>query len=543
MCPSLNILPSHIPGEDGGLKTMRNHVLKRCQSKELLGLFPESLLIVSRRVSFEACLDIIVEEARTRHSSTAIEFVWLDIACIDQNPGSPDAASEIGRQAKIFNRACDVYAWLNTLEWGTLINLFLHDQSQEEYEATMDMNSREQIVDLNDIPSATFVDYLLTDPWFTSLWTLQEAYLCPEAFIMTKDVKNSLWSDRAPDGARPAMDLKTLLDVFQMTWLYTGSKLRDEFTLAPNWNQHALGQIRQSIERSGLLELAERCPTALLTAARHRKTGPTNTTDRVYGIMQVFSLRLGKSRPGAKVDDSYTLEDLEDELGIALMTKDPMLSQLHVYQTTPPVGKGWRVTQESRSAVNQASRLNMFDSIYLAMGYKGLDSQPVSKMTIPATVFSPINCKGETCALFEGPVVSLQLLHEVFSSNLAQTAPAWAHDLFAVALDSPKPADIVWGPIDSTWKDLDHLGQLAEKHSGGMVLLLGTYDPSIASPGQAALALLIVPYDHMDCQKPSLWRRAGLCTWKVRHRLINDALRPMLDGRDPMWSSKIGVLV
>lgn len=54
------------------------------------------------------------------------------------------------------------------------------------------MNFREKIVDLNDIPSAAFVTYLLTDPWFTSLWTLQEAYLCPEAFIMTKDVDNSL---------------------------------------------------------------------------------------------------------------------------------------------------------------------------------------------------------------------------------------------------------------------------------------------------------------------------------------------------------------
>lgn len=84
----------------------------------------------------QSCLEIILEEASTRDSSNTIEFVWLDIACIDQNPGSPDAASEIGRQAKIFSRACDVYVWLNTLEWGTLINLYFHDQNQEEYEAT-----------------------------------------------------------------------------------------------------------------------------------------------------------------------------------------------------------------------------------------------------------------------------------------------------------------------------------------------------------------------------------------------------------------------
>lgn len=339
------------------------------------------------------------------------------------------------------------------------------------------------------------------------------------------------------------MDLKTLLDVFQITWAYAGARMRDEFTLAPNWDKSALGEIRRSIEKSGLLELADRCPTALLTAARHRKTGPQNTTDRVYGIMQVFGLRLGKARPGAKADDSYTLEDLEDELGVALMTKDPMLSQLHVYQTMTPVGKGWRVTQESRSAVYQASRLNMFDSIYLAMGYKGLNTKAGNDMTIAATSFSPIKCGGQTCALFEGPVVPLQLLHEVFASNLAKTAPGWAYDLFAIALDNPKPAEIVWGLIDSTWKDLDQMKHLEEQHPGGLVLLLGKYNPSIASQGQAALALIVVPYDHMNSQKPSRWRRAGLCTWKIHHRLIDDAVRPKLDGQDPMWSLTNGILV
>lgn len=341
------------------------------------------------------------------------------------------------------------------------------------------------------------------------------------------------------------MDLKTLLDVFQITWAYARSRLRDEFTLAPNWNENALGKIRRSTEKSGLLELADRCPIALLTAARHRETGPGNTTDRVYGIMQVLGLRLGNSRPGAKSDDSYTLENLEDELGVALMTKDPMLSQLHVYQTTLPVGKGWRVTQESRSAVHQASRLNMFDSIYLAMGYKGLDTKVGKDLTIAARSFSPIKCNGQICALFEGPAVPLQLLHEVFASNLAQIAPGWAHELFAVALYSPEPADIVWGsgPIDSSWKDIDQVEHLAEQYPGGLVLLLGTYNPSVASQGQAALALIVVPHDDINCRKPSMWGRAGLCTWNIRHRLIDDALRPKLDGQDPMWILTAGVLV
>lgn len=410
----------------------------------------------------------------------------------------------------------------------------------------MDRNSEERIADLNNIPlpSVAFVDYLLTDPWFTSLWTLQEAYLCPEAFIMTKDVKNSLWNDRAPDGARPAMDLKTLLDVLQMTWAYTGAKLTDAFIVNPSWNETALGKIRKSIEKSGLLELGDGCPTALLTAARHRKTGPNNTTDRVYGIMQVFGLRLGRSRPGAKSDDSYTLEDLEDELGVALMTKDPMLSQLHTYQTAPPVGKGWRVTQESRSAAHQASSVNAFGSIYIEMGYTGLDIEPRHKARTQAASFSPFKFNGETCALFEGPAIPLKSLHGIFAPDFAHRTPGWAHDLFTTALDSPEPVEILWGPgsKDSPRRDLDQVERLAEQHPGVLILLLG-YCSTFLNQDRRALALIIVPYEHMDCQEQSVWRRVGLCTWDIDHRYVNDALRPILYGQDPMWSSKKGALV
>lgn len=38
-----------------------------------------------------------------------VEYLWLDIACIDQTDGS----LETGRQAKIFKGAYDVVIWLN----------------------------------------------------------------------------------------------------------------------------------------------------------------------------------------------------------------------------------------------------------------------------------------------------------------------------------------------------------------------------------------------------------------------------------------------
>ena len=42
-------------------------------------------------------------------NGVTVEFLWLDVACIDQTPGSREKALEIGRQAKIFRRAETVF--------------------------------------------------------------------------------------------------------------------------------------------------------------------------------------------------------------------------------------------------------------------------------------------------------------------------------------------------------------------------------------------------------------------------------------------------
>jgi hypothetical protein len=39
-----------------------------------------------------------------------VEFVWLDVACIDQRANELRSAAEIGRQAAIFNGAIQVFA-------------------------------------------------------------------------------------------------------------------------------------------------------------------------------------------------------------------------------------------------------------------------------------------------------------------------------------------------------------------------------------------------------------------------------------------------
>lgn len=41
-----------------------------------------------------------------------VEFVWVDIACIDQRMGSEEGGLEVGRQAAIFHGAQQVFIWL-----------------------------------------------------------------------------------------------------------------------------------------------------------------------------------------------------------------------------------------------------------------------------------------------------------------------------------------------------------------------------------------------------------------------------------------------
>lgn len=117
----------------------------------------------------------VIRRATTdrRHPSRlgkAIDYVWLDIACIDQrilNPGSTGAA-EVGRQAKIFRGAAQVSIWLNTLTKDQLhtIQAALTEVSRNLGNASCDSKIRESLpVETNNALQA-----LLYDPWFSSLW-------------------------------------------------------------------------------------------------------------------------------------------------------------------------------------------------------------------------------------------------------------------------------------------------------------------------------------------------------------------------------------
>ena len=265
-------------------------------------------------------------------------LIWLDIACIDQ-ANDTVKLDEIGRQADIFRRAKQVYVWLSGLNTDSLTRLTEHvgrfarqleDLEVRGHNYTYDPEEVDHLVTGEIEGASCAVEKLISDPWFSSLWTLQEAYLRDDAILLSKNGDTVYYQTYKSD----TLSLHTICGYFQTIKL----------ALYPYVHHSAaLQRTMYLLEKSGLVTINIDGGSAMLlySAAGHRTT--SEVRDRVYGIMQVYSLRLGASK---NPDQDFTLEQLEDELGAALNEQSPITAQMHVHAKPPPDGKSWRVTQQ-----------------------------------------------------------------------------------------------------------------------------------------------------------------------------------------------------
>lgn len=412
------------------------------------------------------------------------------------------------------------------------------DQAWEATKDRIDSNC----VDMEDLVNIEFVKYLTADPWFSSLWTLQEAFLRPDAFIMTRNARESLWEEK--NAGKVMVTLRMVLDAVWVTWAVIGqTRFRDDIVFGPGWDSKSIANLRRSIEESGLVQLYERCPTGLLAMAQYRQTGPDNTTDRIYGIMQVFDLRLGKSRPGADPGHDYTLDELQDELGAALMTKDPVLSQLHIYQSPTALGKGWRVNEHSRPA-------DWFEDVVRDFGYDSALSSNPSHNDLSMSQLSPIQLSGAVWCHIKGPAVPLGNLRDVWEDMGEKIQGTYKVRL---GINCPKPTRLrdMQGRVSEYM--LKEISDLVSQHTRALVVLLGVcYSPSVRyrtnenpiiehSP-KGAFGLVVTPYESVDAPNGLVWRRIAICSWDLADERIPADIKPCLMGQDALWSPLEGVL-
>ncbi|KAK8073949.1 heterokaryon incompatibility protein-domain-containing protein [Apiospora phragmitis] len=230
-------------------------------------------------------------------ASTDTGWLWVDVACIDQKDVLV-RDDEIGRQAAIFNNAARSFVWLHITpgeKLQRLVDILFVAESRadenlvgrsaaayygSEYEQPFGSDPGEHQKCIDDPEWVAKVSETLAmleaDPWFSSLWTLQEAYLQQDSTILSKEGRMA-----QRDGYTAGRDERSPqippLDPPR-------SPLLDE-----------ADRIVSRIIRLGL-EAGDN-PVFLYYAAGYRQT--RDEEDRIYGIVHVFGLRLGKARePG-----------------------------------------------------------------------------------------------------------------------------------------------------------------------------------------------------------------------------------------------------
>ena len=255
-----------------------------------------------------------------------IEHLWLDVACIDQVDEKVKVA-EIGRQATIFQNAEMVLVWLNQHDTESLA------EALRRFEvAFLEIDACEGGETGQFKPALETLGIVLRDPWFSSLWTLQEAFLRKDALLLSRQ------GESIAVGGYSKVDLRWLTTCCCAFYMVSKADLQ-AYLNESEWADAI--QLQNIIHESGLGLIHADNPFTLYTGARYRRT--RSAMDRVYGIMQVFDVHLGDSADGR----TDSLPELEDRLGTALMIRWPIRSQYHVHTKPVAFGRGWHISEYS----------------------------------------------------------------------------------------------------------------------------------------------------------------------------------------------------
>jgi hypothetical protein len=285
-----------------------------------------------------------------------VDWAWIDVACIDQDDQQANA-EEVGQQVSIFKNAHRVFVWLSHLEHDVLAAAVATIQDAG-LQLRDHVDKLPTPVPLPDVIASLHraFNVLFADPWFSSLWTLQEVVLRNDALVLSKQASPVVWNedhhmfltmfinhcqnvfqdlegiDRRLDESRPRISA------------LSSSLSAPTAALGP---QHLemktqILEMKQLILRAGFYFLFSDNPNVQYGIARYRTT--SRDVDRVYAIMQIYHLRVGASlRPG----EQPTLPELIDEFAVAINKMCPILGQMFVHTQAPEPLKSWRITEKS----------------------------------------------------------------------------------------------------------------------------------------------------------------------------------------------------
>lgn len=454
------------------------------------------------------------------HGLPATEFVWLDVACIDQRWG-PLAALEVGRQAGIFRKSDAVAIWLSRCG--------KNDELDGLQELFTDLICRvSDSFHRDEGPDVTFLARLsaglkdvFADPWFTSLWTLQEAYLSQDAYVISS--QGEPLAIKAVHGWTPGVFTLNLLTnaCMQLSHL---CKAGLESSDGPDL-KHIYYEIHTSIQKCGLaLLIRNGNPLSLLSAAHWRET--SNPLDRVYGIMQVFRYRLGAASPGTDPARIFTQLELVDQLGAALFQDRTVQSQLHAFTDIVDRSQGWHINTSS-AVPDEYIRDN---------DWKTCDVR---------CQFSTVTTAGVTFGHFQGKICPFSHLAAVWEAVHDQSEVVWSRK-YPYAKDRPSVFRIFPDvtelldqdtPIQSKNHpdDQEDVARLLSSRFAGKRLYLLIMGRLVAKT--CGLIML-----HVKVGSVLYWHRIGTCTWwhsGVSHNVRG--YQEILEGDSNDWMTVEGL--
>ncbi|RBR25339.1 uncharacterized protein FIESC28_01776 [Fusarium coffeatum] len=224
-----------------------------------------------------------------------VKFVWLDVACIDQEDEDIKHA-EVSRQFTIFNGAQRCAIWLASTspifaKIGICDFLSMRSPFTSVY-----MNMTSPGTDGDDIAKHMMIGYsemllastttMIEDPWFTSLWTLQETFISRDQSVF---LCNN--GEIVKDHRGEVIGMVDLMETSYSIFNYLSSQLH---LMEGYQDVHALIKDTIShIERLGFRQCFVFQEMGAYFAARHRKA--SRSKDRIYGIMQIFDIKSGLS--------------------------------------------------------------------------------------------------------------------------------------------------------------------------------------------------------------------------------------------------------
>ena len=318
----------------------------------------------------EAKFTVASFEAVINKMGQTHNFAWIDVVCIDQEDYDVKM-DEIGNQVGIFANASQVYVWLWSLpsaqlqdvyddithcsaslntEGGTFRPVSQMASSSVMYDDTAPPNAsrEEDEVTLDQIPHTnlssleTSIKTLLGDPWFSSLWTLQEGLLRQDAIFLSQDAE---FVKHRVGIASPEAEMVSLASAFST--IRTALESYDGQSTEPSY-EHLVSSVIEAIKRSGYpARTLANNPNIQWAAAQLRNA--TNAEDRIYGIMALYNMQVGDAAPNASQRKNPSLPELEREFASTLNAKSPLLGQLFVHAGPGQLrGKSWEISRDIR---------------------------------------------------------------------------------------------------------------------------------------------------------------------------------------------------